>query len=316
MAAGPEGATLVDWMMDLPETLQTTTLPPGALIPNSVAPDAIITAGSLDASGYLPSLGTTVSQAGAQFLPDAFGGRGGWRVDAASAFKDSSIPNLKLAFWNPNFQQQVISQIFSLGTQALGDDTVYASTLGKSVGAPIAGLLTGGSWSQAGWAALDGVVSGAAAVGLEALGGTFDRAHGKNRWGLTRLQMAWVNFLGTSILKSPLAGLQSPEGFWTGAGKSIAADWQDYATNYATFGGTSPFATRGDRGFLQTQHIQKLAEFTGLSGFASDADRLMAQTGQSWKDLVKTGETSRLFPGLGTMFVNYGASTLHSAASA
>ncbi|MBL7081846.1 MAG: hypothetical protein ISS44_04720, partial [Candidatus Omnitrophica bacterium] len=233
----------------------------------------------------------------------------------SSIFGDSSFSNTKLAWSDPSFRSSMISQGVGLAVEYaaikgnwFGKHTMsYSQVLGSSLGGYAGARFTGQkqSFRQAiGTALLRGGVS----VGLNALGGDYDSATDKNKLGLTRLQMAGTNYLATAGVYSLASTLSS----------RFKTDWiepKDFATNYLTFGGTSPLYTKGAGGWSQTQYIEKLAQFSGIANFKANADYAMQRGNyDSWNQFVDDGRVSNILPSFSSSLVNYTASTLHQAA--
>ncbi|MFA5350144.1 MAG: cysteine peptidase family C39 domain-containing protein, partial [Candidatus Omnitrophota bacterium] len=178
----------------------------------------------------------------------------------------------------------------------------YSRLLGEPLGGIAGAKVTGGDLKKSIFA---GISSGLVSTGLSALGGDYNSVTGKNNWGLTKLQMSTLNFLGTGAL---YAGL-TRDGQGTGG---LLANW---ATNYTTFGGTSPLYTKGARGWSEVQYIEKLSQLAGVSDFKANVDYAMKQKGYSdWNKFIDDGNLSSLMPSISYSLVNYAQSSLHYAA--
>ncbi|MFA7653090.1 MAG: hypothetical protein WCY42_04880, partial [Candidatus Omnitrophota bacterium] len=146
--------------------------------------------------------------------------------------------------------------------------------------------------------------SGLISTGLSAISGDYDSVTGKNNWGLTKIQMSTLNFIGTTTLYGALTQ------DWKGAGTLV----NNWAGNYTSFGGTSPIITGGARGWSEMQYIEKISQLAGISDFKANADYLMKQKGYSdWNKFIDDGNLSSLTPSISYSLVNYAQSSLHYA---
>ena len=206
------------------------------------------------------------------------------------------MPNLRNAFFNPTFLSSVVSQSLGLAIEYALPDLQYNRLLGQSLGGVGGAYLTGNTgWDVLGNAALSGLGSGLASLALRELGRDFDLVSGKNKnqWGLTPLQMAGVEDLMTSAARAGVAAIGYEVGLVPEAAgrfsgpldlaKHVALEGlRDFATNYATWGQTAPFFTKGAAGWSEVQYLTKLAQFGGYADLAANADYLMRIRRQSW----------------------------------
>ena len=225
-----------------------------------------------------------------------------------NAFGDGKWVNLRMAANNPNFQTSMISQ--SVGALAeygaasgwfgktLQKNPEYARMLGEPLGGVMGAGVTGGNWKTAAW---NGFKSGAISVGLNVLGGSYDRETGKNDWGMSKMQMASLTWLGTTAI-----------------GGITSGNWKEYAVdsantlgyNLATFGGS---ASSRD-GWSMTQYGSKINDLAGTNSLKANADLVMRRSGSSdWDDFVDAGGLANAMPSFGYSFVNYVASSMHYA---
>ncbi len=146
---------------------------------------------------------------------------------------------------------------------------------------------------------MEGAVSGLLSSALSRLGGDYNELTGLNKWGMTPIQQAAVNWLGTALISSAFKG----------------ANFSDRLANLQysllTFGGTNEAKSGWDR----TSYLMKLGEFSKVSSFKANADFLMkVYKYDSWKKFVADGRVASLIPSFGYSLVDYTASTLQYAA--
>ncbi|MDD5506428.1 MAG: cysteine peptidase family C39 domain-containing protein, partial [Candidatus Omnitrophica bacterium] len=197
----------------------------------------------------------------------------------------------------------------------------YSRLLGEPLGSLAAGSWAGQDITKA---LYTGLASGIVSAGLGALGGSYDTVTGKNNWGLTKMQMSTLNWLGSATLYSAAGAAvlanQSSEELSSGdllafGGTLFARRFGEFAVNYTTFGGTSPAYTKGARGWSEVQYIEKLAQLAGVSDFKANADYAMKQAGYTdWNKFVEDGRLSSLMPSVAYSLVNYAQSSVHYAA--
>ncbi|MFA7653346.1 MAG: cysteine peptidase family C39 domain-containing protein, partial [Candidatus Omnitrophota bacterium] len=71
----------------------------------------------------------------------------------------------------------------------------YSRLLGEPLGGIASAKVTGGDLTKA---IFSGISSGLISTGLSAISGDYDSVTGKNNWGLTKIQMSTLNFIGTT----------------------------------------------------------------------------------------------------------------------
>ncbi|MDD5618507.1 MAG: cysteine peptidase family C39 domain-containing protein, partial [Candidatus Omnitrophica bacterium] len=174
----------------------------------------------------------------------------------------------------------------------------FSRILSAPIGGLIPGANSGGSMRDQIWNA---TLQGLSSVALNALGGKFDDKTGKNRWGLTAMQMHSLNFLGTSLLQSGVQGIFFGDNFFTSLHQSA-----DRLRNNMFMG------EYGQGGWNDFQVMEKMAQFSGIANFASNADYMMKQQGyNSWTEFRNEGMTSYLFPSIMYSLTEYVSSSLH-----
>lgn len=146
-------------------------------------------------------------------------------------------------------------------------DMKYSRVLGEGMGS-----LASKSFSNQGWKEMmmGGAISGLSSFGLNALGGEYNKKSGKNKWGMTELQMAGVSWLATAGLfsgvGSVLAKTDKWQNFLGGDNTGLWSRVLEFQTSYLTWSGTSPFYTRRrrlDRGALSGKNgrVGRLCQF-------------------------------------------------------
>ncbi|MDI6605843.1 MAG: cysteine peptidase family C39 domain-containing protein, partial [Candidatus Omnitrophota bacterium] len=199
-----------------------------------------------------------------------------------------------------------------LGVQyALGQKS-YSKVLGDTIGGVVTGSL---SSKEPKWPEIieKSVMSGALSYATSELGGKFDPSTGRNKWGLTEFQMAGINWMGSAALSSAIYTARQTQDI---TGMVVGEKFGALGEHYATWGGTSPFFTKGAGGWRETQHLEKLAEFAGISSFNINAEQAMKRAGYtSWDKFVADGRVSSIMPSFANSLVRYTAATLHYAAA-
>jgi len=201
----------------------------------------------------------------------------------------------------------------------------YSRILGQSVGAIFGAIgnyssyqQDGGKLSKTGLAFQTlgkGLLNGLISVGLESWAGEFkDKDKDgieRNRWGLTRLEMATVNWLTSALLYSTAQSIFRGVNF----GDSFGGNFKKFSEDLLSFGGTIP-GTRAyedaiKRGatpaYLASQFNVKMWEFSGLMNVAAAA-RMYREMGK------KDKRDWNLLGSPMASLINYTASTLHYAA--
>ena len=273
--------------------------------------------GLVSLAGLSQKITTTVSEK--KGTKTAFG-RNVTKFDGYSKMNDAQT---QITFTPSTFGQRMslawldmrggfISQGASLGAEyilsdVIGIDMKYSRMLGGSIGT-LASYKFGNQ--TLGQTLIKGAISGGISFGLNALGGDVDKKTGKNRFGLTDLQMAGVTWLGSSLALSGYDKLKGGQ-FWSTFAKST----NNLFTDYMGFGGDGPFASGGAGGWREVRYIQKMAEWGGYANLAANADYAMKVSGyKSWGKFVKDGKAANLFPSISNSLVRYTASTLHYSA--
>ena len=220
---------------------------------------------------------------------------------------------LRHAFTDPIFVRSTISQGIGLGIEYLaGKDHPHLSRLlGEPLGGITAGLVTKSGLKNIGQSIWQGVLSGVSSYALGKLGGKYDRFTGRNKWGLTRMEMAGIEFAGTALLAQL-------------AGRSLKDSFSNFSVNLVTFGTTSPTFNQGAGGWSESQYIEKISQMSGIANFKYDADRSLRMLNKDliahgkepldWKSFVKSGRAENVLPSFGYSFVNYVTSSLHYGA--
>ena len=196
-------------------------------------------------------------------------------------------------------------------------DMKYSRVLGEGMGS-----LASKSFSNQGWKEMmmGGAISGLSSFGLNALGGEYNKKSGKNKWGMTELQMAGVSWLATAGLfsgvGSVLAKTDKWQNFLGGDNTGLWSRVLEFQTSYLTWNGTSPFYTHGAGGWTEVRYLEKMAEWGGYANLAANADYAMKVSGyKSWSKFIKDGRAGDLFPSIENSLVRYTASTLHYSAA-
>src|SRR3989338_6677537 len=170
-----------------------------------------------------------------------------------------ALSSFKLALRDPSFQRYMISQIVALSIEyAIPKKYAqYSRLLGQSSSAFVTGATFKDGWRNIGSAVYQGALSGLSSYALSSLGGKFDRTTDKNRWGLTPVQMASIQWLGATAVSSFVDARTS-----SGVGSSFASAFKDriieLAVNLHSFFKTSPAYTQGAGGWSEAQYIEKL----------------------------------------------------------
>lgn len=227
--------------------------------------------------------------------------------------KDSLV-SLRLAFFDPSFISSMVSQGVGLGIEyaahrgALGKDLKQNMYYSRALGSSIGGIAGAGATGGRLWAGLgNGILSGGLSAALNGMGGKYNSATGRNKWGLTTTQMAGVTWAGSYLAR----GAFTKEGWKNGL--------VDLAYNHTSFGGTSPFFTAGAGGYTEVKYIENLAQYSGYANFKANTDYLRTLYGKgqgkiAWKDFVKENGLSNVFISPETALTRYVTSTLHYSA--
>jgi hypothetical protein len=268
----------------------------------------------------------------------------GWTASSDQTWSDMSISNrfgagVMAAIRDPAFQGNFTSQSASLvaeyaATQGwLGGDLKkhpsYAGLLGQSFNHLINTDYNNPKQTTSQivlGAVTKGLVTGGVSVGLNYLGGDYDTTTGKNKMGLSNLEMAGLTWLGSAALYSTTGTLitanQSTKELaadqsWLGFdGELFKRRFQEFNKDYLTLGGTSPIYTKGAGGWSESMYIEKLAQLGGYANFTANADYAMKQKGYTdFGKFVDDGNLSSLTPSLAYSLVNYAQSSLHYAAA-
>ena len=133
--------------------------------------------------------------------------------------------------------------------------------------------------------------------GINAIGGEYNRKTGKNKWGMTELQMAGVSWLGTALLTSTYGKFAGANADFS---KTFLTQFANFNRDYFTWGGTSPsLYPQGAGGWSEVRYLEKMAEWGGYANLAANADYAMKVSGyKSWGKFVKDGRAGDLFPSL------------------
>jgi 2-polyprenyl-3-methyl-5-hydroxy-6-metoxy-1,4-benzoquinol methylase/predicted nucleotidyltransferase len=232
--------------------------------------------------------------------PDYFGG-GFWG-------------GLKLAYYDVIYNNDWLSNLVSLGIEYALDKNKdsrfkYNRLLAQGIGNVTQSLIRGNGIDFKGMLSR-GILSGLASAALSSLGGEFDRKTGKNKWGLTELQMSAINWTATSLFDSTFAALSTQKGQrWKIFGTVFVDNFKKFANRQTSL--LAPY--RG--GWADVENLERIARFGGFADFKANADRLMSITGKSWDELIETGHIESLFPSFANSLVRYTASNLHYAAT-
>ena len=119
------------------------------------------------------------------------------------------LNNVKFALADSSFLSSMISQGTALGVEwAAGPKYAkYSRLLGQGIGSAAGGLATGNGISP--WKMMmNGALSGGISLGLGYLGGEVG-PDGKNKLGLTDIQMAGIEWMGTATLYSGIGAAMS-----------------------------------------------------------------------------------------------------------
>ncbi|MCG8430644.1 MAG: cysteine peptidase family C39 domain-containing protein, partial [Candidatus Omnitrophica bacterium] len=181
----------------------------------------------------------------------------------------------------------------------LGEDNLISPILGNAIGG-LGSAVFSGDFSKNALAMVgQGVFNGAISAGLGLLGGDFDADSGKNDWGLTRQQMAGVQWAGSTLLAggvAEIAGISGTQGFGEQAGWVIKDSVKDFAQSYMTFGGTSPLSNGAAGGWSLLMYNAKIAELGGYANLGMRADLILKELNRM--EYTLDGEDSR--PAAGT----------------
>ncbi|MFH1413465.1 MAG: hypothetical protein ABIG56_01275, partial [Candidatus Omnitrophota bacterium] len=224
---------------------------------------------------------------------------------------DGWLQSLKASAYTilPGFLDSAIS----LTVERYLGQNAYSSSLGKFVGGSLSNafgqLLTQDNlrWEDyakgIGTGVLDSAVKAALSYGLSSIGGEFDKTTELNRLGLSKFQMAALNFMGTAAVGS-MVGLGSVNDYLG-----------NFGNNLGSMGGTASFYSKGAGGWTETQYIQKMAEFNGISGLPLNVDFAMHSAGMnSWGEFRDAGGLGKILPSFANSLVRNAASTLHQSA--
>ena len=224
------------------------------------------------------------------------------------------LNNVKFALADSSFLSSMISQGTALGVEwAAGPKYAkYSRLLGQGIGSAAGGLATGNGISP--WKMMmNGALSGGISLGLGYLGGEVG-PDGKNKLGLTDIQMAGIEWMGTATLYSGIGAAMSKTPGTTFA-DAFGQRFSEFSTDYVSFGRTSPLYTKGAGGWSSFMYNQKIADFGGFANYKANADYSMKLQGyKSWSKFVDDGKAANLLPSFSNSLVRYASTSLHYGA--
>jgi len=220
--------------------------------------------------------------------------------------------NIGLLFHNPAFISHLVNRSVSLGVQYVlgGESFRYPAQIGNVAGSLAGGLVRGNfSLSHDIFPAL---MRAGLSVALDRMGGSFknQNANAKNKWGLTRVEMAALEWGVSSLVFAGITSFKTPNGLAAGLHESF----NNFIIPQLSVNYTSPYYTKGAAGLSQYQYMQNIADFTQISSLDATARFYMQQNHMSWRKLIDEGHISDILPGIDRAFVDYTASNLHYAA--
>ncbi|MDD5292089.1 MAG: cysteine peptidase family C39 domain-containing protein, partial [Candidatus Omnitrophica bacterium] len=234
------------------------------------------------------------------------------------------------------FRGYLISQSIGTSFEYIAAKNGINPDYARILSAPIETYISGGKTRDQIWS---GILKGAASVALTAIGGDYNDTTGKNKWGLTATQMHALTYTGFTLVQGGLsaAGVTAdnfmPKGYpedlkqRKDAGDMEAARQYEFATQRGFLNGvmSNLYSLRnnidmgeyGNGGWNDFQALEKQAQFNGIANFYSNADYMISQAKQqgnytSWKQFVKDGYVSSLFPSLAYSITQYMSSALHT----
>ncbi|MDD5356115.1 MAG: cysteine peptidase family C39 domain-containing protein, partial [Candidatus Omnitrophica bacterium] len=167
-------------------------------------------------------------------------------------------------------------------------------------------------------------LQGAASIALNAIGGEYSNITGKNKWGLTAMQMHLVTYSATSLMQSLILPSAIDADIPAGATATFREKMKAVGKKIETGMLNNLYQLRdnmdmgeyGKGGWNDFQVMEKMAQFSGAANFYSNADYAMRQNDYtSWKKFVNDGYAFSLFPSMAYSITEYASSSLHTTAA-
>ncbi|MBI5873175.1 MAG: M24 family metallopeptidase [Candidatus Omnitrophica bacterium] len=196
--------------------------------------------------------------------------------------------------------------------QIFGENTnLYSKDLGRNMGSFIYRLAEN---KEAKDIAMEVFRNTTVRLAFNALGGKYDKATGKNEWGLSKVDMAILTYYDSVALSSM---------FSSDPAKASADNMAEVSKGFWSFGGTAPWVKEKDgtslySGYREGQFIDGILQMSGVY-YLNEAvnDSIKKKQSSSWDDFkAKGGLTTVARRGLDNWLVEYVSSSLNQAAAA
>ena len=225
-----------------------------------------------------------------------------------------------------------IGTLLEYGAVKAGLDINYTRALSVPIRG-IAGMIGTGETINFSEDILPIILQTGVSIGLDNLGGKFDSVTGKNKWGLTALQMHLLTFTGAALLNGVLAttgitgaNLTPRETYANMAIKGAYGDkgagnlwelsnkpnfWGGVLMSLATLRDNMDMGEFNADTWNNIQVLEKMSQFSGIATLTSSADYMMKGYGyNSWKEFIADNHSYEIFPSMAYSGVEYVSSAL------
>ncbi|MBU1125312.1 MAG: hypothetical protein KKC84_04750, partial [Candidatus Omnitrophica bacterium] len=257
---------------------------------------------------------------------------------ASARFGGSSeggfVQGLKDTFGSEGFKSYMVSTGVNIGTQlgaqalGLGRFGEYSAVIGHTLGQAAGdrfvaqtgsdmSVQQGSKWGQFAKATRRGLTTAAIDMGL---------SKASKRFTKNLQTRAAIEFAGATLAAAGWGALtqsKSPDGSVGLHGettdKSRAQVFKDQfrsrAREYSARLADNLQVQGDTQGWNAMARIEKTAQFTGVADYKFKADQMMSASGQSWKQLVKSGQAVSLLPTASTSIVGITTQSMHASAT-